>query len=83
MDFASRIWDAYVFEGDEVLRRVCVAALGRLEPGLYGASEAEILGVVRGKRICELGSEEEFLEMVRGLGEEEGGRREERRPNSW
>lgn len=41
----ARVWDVMVLEGDGVVVRGVVAALARLEPGLYGGWE-EVLGVL-------------------------------------
>ncbi|KAI9796317.1 MAG: hypothetical protein M1833_006402 [Piccolia ochrophora] len=77
VDIVSRVWDAYVFEGDALLVRTAVALLGRLEPRLYG-SEGEVLGVLGWEAVgpWDVGSEDDFMSAVRSAGKEEWGRNE-------
>ncbi|KAK0953375.1 hypothetical protein LTR91_023873 [Friedmanniomyces endolithicus] len=65
----SRLWDVYVFEGDEVLIRAAVAVLGRLEGKLYGGKE-EVLDLLswRNRGRWEVGGEEEFVGAVGEVG---------------
>ena len=81
MEIASRLWDVYVFEGDEILVQAAVAVLARLEGKLYGSKE-EILDVLVRGGVYELGREDEFMRCVREMGQTEGGG-ETRRPASW
>ncbi|MCL4551946.1 MAG: hypothetical protein M1305_00095 [Candidatus Marsarchaeota archaeon] len=74
-EHVSRLWDIFVFEGDKVLIRSAVAALGRLEGKLYGSRE-EILGLIGwcNEKKWELGSEDEFIMAVREAGKVDGKR---------
>ncbi|KAK1065061.1 hypothetical protein LTR74_008173 [Friedmanniomyces endolithicus] len=65
-EHVSRLWDVYVFEGDDVLIRAAVAVLGRLEGKLYGGKE-EVLDLLswRNRGRWEVGGEEEFVGAVR------------------
>lgn len=79
MDIASRVLDVYVFEGDNVLNLVACGVLAKLEGKLYG-SRNEILDVVLGSQGYELGKDDEFMMLVRSMGESGS---LEKRPHSW
>ncbi|KIW03273.1 uncharacterized protein PV09_05490 [Verruconis gallopava] len=78
MDIASRIWDVYVFEGeDETLIHAACATLAKLEGKLYGSRD-EILDALSEKQYS-LGKEDDFMDLVRQL----GNKKDDKRPNSW
>jgi hypothetical protein len=63
----TRLWDAWVFEGDAVLVRAAVAIFTCLESKLYGASsKEELLRMMRNG--VESGAEEKWMRAVRGAG---------------
>ncbi|KAK1093494.1 hypothetical protein LTR48_002181 [Friedmanniomyces endolithicus] len=68
-EHVSRLWDVYVFEGDDVLIRAAVAVLGRLEGKLYGGKE-EVLDLLswRNRGRWEVGGEEEFVGGLNEVG---------------
>ncbi|SMQ52291.1 unnamed protein product [Zymoseptoria tritici ST99CH_3D1] len=68
-EHVARIWDLFVFEGDKALVRAAVAAMGILEPKLYGNRE-EILGLIgwQNESRWSVGTENEFVEAVREAG---------------
>jgi hypothetical protein len=78
MDIASRIWDVYVFEGDEVLIHAACATLAKLEGKLYGSRE-EVLNALCSSKVYDLGKDDEFVMLVQQM----GSKKEDKRPNSW
>jgi hypothetical protein len=78
MDIASRIWDVYVFEGDDLLIHAACATLAKLEGKLYGSKE-EILDVLCSSKAYELGKDDEFMTLVQQM----ESKKEDKRPNSW
>ena len=74
VEFASRIWDVAVFEGDSALVRAAVAVLAKLEGRLYGSGE-EIMSELEDGGAWELGSDvDEWMACVREIGRADGER---------
>ena len=72
LDVTSRLWDVYVFEGDAFLVRTAIGVLTALEARLYGSRE-EVVGLLGWRAgVWGVGREDEFLEVVRKAGKEEG-----------
>ncbi|KAI9715738.1 MAG: hypothetical protein M1812_005736 [Candelaria pacifica] len=73
IEIVSRVWDVWVFEGDKVFVRVALGVLARLEGSLVGVGRERVLGLLgwgKGGR-WDLGGEEEFMRVVRGMGKVE------------
>lgn len=83
MDIASRIWDVYVFEGDELLVKAACATLAKLEGKLYG-DRAEVLEIFASDQAFSLGREDDFMSLIRSMGKDcSSPKKYERRPSSW
>jgi len=80
MDVASRILDVYVLEGDDVLPLAACAVLAKLEGKLYGGKQ-EVLDVLLGAKGYELGKDDDFMALVKQMGE--SGTGQDKRPHSW
>lgn len=71
LDDCTRLWDAYVFEGDSVLIHAAVALLLEKEVPLLGAqSAAEFQSVLEGEAKIKLENHDEdaFAQRVRDMG---------------
>ena len=67
---AARVWDAWLFAGDNVLVCAAVAVLVQLAPVLEGGSRGDVLDVLGWQASCgewEVGDEEEFVALVRSI----------------
>ncbi|KAI9809750.1 MAG: hypothetical protein M1825_000183 [Sarcosagium campestre] len=75
VDVASRVWDAYAFEGDSFLVRCAVAVLTALGPRLVGAEAHAVLRLLGPNAACvqwDVGpDDDDFMAIVRSAGKED------------
>lgn len=69
VDVVSRVWDVHMFEGSPAIIRTAVGVMMALEGSLYGSREEflDILGW-HATKPWKVGSEDEFMEIVRKAG---------------